>query len=133
LQKVELRKEGKNYQQIAKEARISVPNIKPILDKYGVDDVADYTNGEGKENDSISSRAYKLFHEEIMDPLEVAIALNLEASEVKRYYNDLCGLNKMESLARLHKQIGNNGIPWHYTTSFFRKAVDPLIESTLLI
>jgi len=30
---VELRKEGKNYQQIAKEARISVRYIKPILEE----------------------------------------------------------------------------------------------------
>lgn len=114
---VELRKEGRNYQEIAREARISVRDIKPILDKYGVDDLADNTDGDGKENDSdlhmsISSRAYKLFYEEGMSPLEVAIALNLEASEAKKYYNDFCELNNMESLARLHKQVGNEGVSW---------------------
>ena len=114
---VELRKEGKNYQQIAKEARISVRNIKPILDKYGVDDVTGYTGEDGKENNSdlhmsISSRAYKMFYEEGMDPIEVAIALNLEASEAKKYYSDFWELNNMESLARLHEQIGNEGASW---------------------
>lgn len=45
---VELRKEGMNYKVIAKEARISVHDIKPILNKYRVDHVTAYTN-DGEE------------------------------------------------------------------------------------
>jgi hypothetical protein len=134
---VELRKEGKNYQQIAKEARISVRNIKPILDKYRVDDLTDYTDGEVEKNSSdshmsISSRAYKLFYEEGMDPIEVAIALNLEASEAKRYYNDFWELNNMESLARLYKQVGNVGASWLLRLNMMTRtkgiSIDQIIE-----
>lgn len=114
---VELRKEGKTYQQIAKELRVSVRSIKPILDKYGVDDIADYPDGDGKENDSalpmsISSRAYKLFYEEGMTPLEVAIALNIEAPEAIRYHNEFLELNNRGTLVRLQMQVGNEGVLW---------------------
>lgn len=64
------------------------------------------------EEEERLSKEKKLFYEEGMDPIEVAIALNLEASEAKRYYTDFWELNNMESLARLHKQIGNEGISW---------------------
>jgi hypothetical protein len=72
---VECRKLGMTYKQIASEVQISVRDIKPILDKYGVDDSSGYTSNNGKEGDSeslmsISSRAYKLFAEEFMTPLE---------------------------------------------------------------
>jgi len=81
---VELRKEGMTYRQIAKEVMISVRDIGPILEKYGVDDVSGYSNNnlEDENSDSlisISSRAYKLFAEEFMTPLDVAIALNISA------------------------------------------------------
>ena len=38
---VELHKEGKSYRDISKIARISVRDIKPILQKYGADNVSE--------------------------------------------------------------------------------------------
>lgn len=38
---VELHKEDKSYRDISKIARISVRDIKPILQKYGVDNVSE--------------------------------------------------------------------------------------------
>ncbi|MGI0045203.1 MAG: hypothetical protein ACRD47_15975, partial [Nitrososphaeraceae archaeon] len=96
---VELRKQGMTYQQIAKKARISVRDIKPILIKYTVDDLSGYTaDNDGDEDDSgsllsISSRAYKLFRDEMMAPLEVAIKLNLDAKVAIRYHNEFLELN----------------------------------------
>ncbi|MGA7369507.1 MAG: hypothetical protein WBX01_10285 [Nitrososphaeraceae archaeon] len=72
-------REGKNYRQISKIARISVKDIKPILHKYGADGVSGYAASDYQVDDDIpiSSRAYKLFS------LQVSIALNLRAPEVK--------------------------------------------------
>jgi hypothetical protein len=113
---VELRKEGKSYRQIAKEAMISPRDIKPILVKYGVDDISGYSeNGRNKDPNSymsISSRAYKLYSEEMMTPTEVAIALNIEASEAIRYHDDFLQLNSRGILVKLFKEIGNEGISW---------------------
>lgn len=113
---VKLRKEGKNYRQIAEEARISPRDIKSILVKYRVNDISGYTNDDGKTDPdslmSISSRAYKLFVEEFMTPVEVAIALNLEAPEAMRYYDEFLQMNNRGTLVKLFKEIGNEGISW---------------------
>jgi len=112
---VKLRKEGKNYRQIAEEARISPRDIKSILVKYRVDDISEYTNNDGNINAdslmSISSRAYKLF-EEFMTPLDVAKALSLEAPEVMRYHDEFLELNGRGILAKLFKELGREGISW---------------------
>lgn len=113
---VELRKEGKNYREIAEEARISPRDIKKILLKYGVDDISGHSeNGGHGDSDSlmsISSKAYKLFSEEMMTPLEVAIALNLEAPEAMRYHDEFLELNGRGSLAKLFKGLNDNQISW---------------------
>jgi len=112
---VKLRKEGKNYRQIAEEARISPRDIKSILVKYRVDDISEYTKNDGNINAdslmSISSRAYELF-EEFMTPLDVAKALNLEAPEVMRYHDEFLELNGRGILAKLFKELGKEGISW---------------------
>lgn len=113
---VECRKLGMSYKQISKEVMISVRDIKPILKKYRVDDVSGYTDNDGNADPdslmSISSKAYKLFSEEMMPPLEVAIALNLEAPEAMRYHDEFLELNGRGTLAKLFKEIGNEGISW---------------------
>jgi hypothetical protein len=113
---VKLRKEGKNYRQIAEEARISPRDIKLILVKYRVNDISGYTNDDGKTDPdplmSISSRAYKLFAEEFMTPLEVAIALNLEAPEAMKYHDEFLALNNRGILAKLFKGLSDNQISW---------------------
>ncbi|MGH9982504.1 MAG: helix-turn-helix transcriptional regulator [Nitrososphaeraceae archaeon] len=113
---VELRKEGKSYRQIAEEARISPRDIKPILVKYGVDDISGYSeNGRNEDPNSymsISSRAYKLYSEEMMTPTEVAIAMNIEASEAIRYHDDALQLNNRGILVKLFKELNDKQILW---------------------
>lgn len=108
-------KEGKSYRQIAQLARISVRDIKPILNKYGADKPAGYTDTDGNADpDSlmpISSRAYKLFSE-FLTPLDVATTLHIEAPDAIRYHNEFLQLNNRGILAELFKEIGNEGISW---------------------
>jgi hypothetical protein len=114
---VELRKEGKSYRQIAKEAMISPRDIKLILDKYRVNDISSYSNADIGEEDSdslmsISSRAYKLFSEEMMIPLEVAIALNIEAPEAMKYHDEFLQLTNRGILVKLFKGLSDKQISW---------------------
>jgi hypothetical protein len=113
---VECRRLGMNYKQIANEVRISVRDIKPILVKYGVDDISGYSENGGNEDPdslmSISSRAYKLYSEEMMTPTEVAIALNIEASEAIRYHDDFLQLNSRGILVKLFKELSDKQISW---------------------
>jgi hypothetical protein len=114
---VECRKLGMNYKQIAKEVRISVRDIKPILVKYGVDDISGYSDADSGEEDSnslmsISSRAYKLFSEEMMTPLDVAMALNIEAPEAMKYHDDFLQLNNRGILVKLFKELSDKQISW---------------------
>jgi hypothetical protein len=114
---VKLRKEGKNYRQIAKEAMISPRDIKLILDKYGVSNISGYSDTDRGEDDSdslipISSRAYKLFAEEFMTPLDVAIALKIRAPEVREYHNEFLELNNKGILAKLFRELSNEEISW---------------------
>lgn len=48
----------------------------------------------------------------MMTPLEVAIALNLEAPEAMRYHDEFLELNGRGSLAKLFKGLNDNQISW---------------------
>jgi hypothetical protein len=61
---------------------------------------------------SISSRAYKLYSEEMMTPTEVAIALNIEASEAIRYHDDFLQLNNRRILVKLFEDLSDKQISW---------------------
>jgi hypothetical protein len=113
---VELYREGKPYRDISKIARVSVRDIKPILQKYGADKYLSNSQGSGiyfdNEGDIClpdSTKAYKLFAEG-KSPLEVSIALNLRAPEVKTLYREFWELRRMHSLVKLYNEIGNNGV-----------------------
>lgn len=108
--------EGKSYRQIAQLARISVRDIKPILEKYGADNAIEYpdTDGEIVDSDSlmpISSRAYKLFSE-FLTPLDVATTLHIGASDAIRLYNEYLELSGRGTLAKLFKELSNEEISW---------------------
>jgi hypothetical protein len=47
-----------------------------------------------------------------MTPLEVAIALNIEAPVAMRYYDEFLQINNRGTLVKLFKEIGNEGISW---------------------
>jgi len=70
-----LAEKGKTYREITKEAGVSPNTIKAVLNKAGLDEIA-----------SISSRAFELYVQQ-KTPVEVAIALNLEAKETIDYYH----------------------------------------------
>jgi hypothetical protein len=107
---LELYREGKNYRQIAKIARISVKDIKPILQKYGADSASRYALNDYRVEDiPISSKAYKLFSEG-KSPLQVSIELNLRAPEVKTFYKEYWELRRMHILAKTYEEIGDKGI-----------------------
>jgi len=111
---VQLYKEGKTYRDISKIAKISVRDIKPVLLKYGADNLSEYADiGHGYEDAAAilpnSTKAYKLFSEG-KSPLQVSIDLNLRASEVKTLYREHWELLKMHSLARLYDEIGDQGV-----------------------
>lgn len=65
---------GKTYHEIAKEARVSLRDIKGILNRGANEE-------EEKQSLSKASRAYKMFSEG-KSPVEVAIALDLREPEV---------------------------------------------------
>jgi hypothetical protein len=70
----------KTYHEIAKEARVSLRDIKGILDK-GV------LGAQEEQSQSKEAQAYKLFYEG-KSPIEVAIALNLREPDVTRLYKE---------------------------------------------
>ena len=113
---VECRREGMTYPKIAKECMISVRDIKPILLKYGTDNVSGCSDNEVQDHPdslmSISSRAYKLFHDEMVTPIEVAVRLNISAQDAMRYYYEYLELNNKGSLAKLLKGLSDEEISW---------------------
>ena len=84
---LDLLNQEKTYKQIAKIARVSVRDIKPVLEKA--------------EKEREKQLAYRLFSEG-KTPLEVAIELNLEEPEATRYYREHWKLRDLYSL--------NNGL-----------------------
>ncbi len=92
-------------------SRISVKDIKPILQKYGADNVSGYAANDYCNDDAIptSSKAYRLFSEG-KSPWQVSIELNLRAPEVKTLYREFWDLRRMHMLAKTYEEIGDNGI-----------------------
>ncbi len=86
-------KEGKTYAEIAKEARISLRDIGPILKKSGSD-----------QSLSNSSQAYLLFSEG-KSPIQVAIKLGLKEPEVHEFYKQYWKLQQLYSLYQVHEHV----------------------------
>lgn len=111
---VQLYSESKSYREISKMARISVRDIKPILQKYGADNLSRHPDIDYGVEDAAavlpnSTKAYKLFSEG-KSPLQVSIALNLRAPEVKILYKEYWELRRMHSLVRTYDEVGDSGI-----------------------
>ncbi|MGC2426924.1 MAG: hypothetical protein WA421_07810 [Nitrososphaeraceae archaeon] len=73
---VDLYENGSSYHEIAKQARISLRDIKGILDR-----------ANGIRSVSKSSRAYQMFCDG-KSPMEVAIALDMREPEVTQLYKE---------------------------------------------
>jgi hypothetical protein len=91
---------GESYRSIAKAAGVSPNTIKSISNRAGLD-----------ESTSISSRAFELFSEG-KTPLQVAIALNLEAEKAIQYHQQYYILLGCTEFTKVYPQIKDN--PWPY-------------------
>jgi len=91
---------GESYRSIMKAAGVSPNSIKAISNKAGID-----------ETTSISSRAFELYDQK-KTPVEVAIALNLEAEKAIQYHQEYFMLLGCTEFTKVYLQIKDN--PWPY-------------------
>src|ERR671910_3097000 len=91
---------GESYRDIVQKAKVSPNTIKAISNRAGL-----------AENTSISSRAFELYVQQ-KTPIEVAIALNLEAKEAIRYHQEYFMLLGCTEFTKLYIQIKEN--PWPF-------------------
>jgi predicted transcriptional regulator len=98
---IALYEKGKTYRQIAEEVKISPNSIKAILNKAGLD-----------QSTSLSSRAYELFSKDKMTPLQVAIALGLEADEAIRLHQEYFKLLGCSQFTMVYLTVKDN--PWPF-------------------
>jgi predicted transcriptional regulator len=97
---IALAEKGKAYREITKEAGVSPNTIKAVLNRAGLD-----------ETTSTHSRAFKLFSEG-RTPLQVAIALSLEADEAIKYHQEYYMLLGCTEFTKVYLRIKDN--PWPY-------------------
>ena len=93
---IALAEKGETYRDITKKAGVSPNTIKAVLNKAGLD-----------ETTSISSRAFELYVQQ-KSPVEVAIALNLEAEKAIRYHQDYIMLLGLTEFTKIYIQIKDN-------------------------
>lgn len=93
---LELHNLGKTYSEIAKEARISVRDIKPILVK-----------AESGQTLSVSSQAYKLFSED-QTATQVAITLDIRQPQASELLTEYWKLQQLDQLYQIFQEIKNN-------------------------
>ena len=91
---------GESYRCIAQKAKVSPNTIKMLANRASLD-----------ESTSISSRAFELYVQQ-KTPVEVAIALNLEAEKAIRYYQQYFMLLGITEFTKVYLQIKDN--PWPY-------------------
>jgi transposase len=93
---VELYENGSSYHEIAKEARVSLRDIKGILDK-----------ANGVHTMSKSSQAYQMFSEG-KSPTEVAITLDIREPEVTQLYRESWTLKQIYDLNCIYQETNGN-------------------------
>ena len=91
---------GESYRDISRKAKVSPNTIKVISNRAGLD-----------ETTSISSRAFELYVQQ-KTPIEVAIALNIEAKEAIRYHQEYIMLLGLTEFTKIYIQIKDT--PWPY-------------------
>ncbi len=103
---IKLGEEGKSTWFIAEAAHVSLKDIGTIIRRH---------TGEGEElacqgkGLSINSRAFKLFKEG-KNKVDVAIALDIDADQVLRRYEDYLRLLSLDHLTAMYKELGNYGL-----------------------
>jgi hypothetical protein len=96
----------KNYNEISRIARISMRDIKPILDKA-------YQEKERKEHKSISVQAYELFSKG-KTPLQVAIDLNIGEGSATQHYTEYLRLVQLDTVTQLYLDL--KGDIWNFVS-----------------
>ena len=91
---------GESYRDISRKAKVSPNTIKAISNRAGLD-----------ETTSISSRAFELYVQQ-KTPVEVAIALNLEAEKAINYYYQYFMLLGITEFTKAYLQVKDN--PWPF-------------------
>ena len=91
---------GEPYRNIAQRAKVSPNTIKMLANRAGLD-----------ETTSISSRAFELYVQQ-RTPVQVAIALNLEAEKAINYYHQYFMLLGITEFTKAYLQVKDN--PWPF-------------------
>jgi len=89
--------QNKTYSEIAKIAKISPRDIKPIIDKA-------HKEKERQEHKALFVQAYELFSKG-KKPLEVAIILNLGQAQVTAYYADYLKLVQLDDITKIYQEL----------------------------
>jgi plasmid maintenance system antidote protein VapI len=95
---IQLHKEGKTQREIAQAAHMSVRDISKIIRKL---------DGIPTEEKSIETQALDLFYQG-KKPIEVAVALNLNAQKISKLYKDYLNLTGFHKLVVLYEEIKEN-------------------------
>jgi DNA-binding CsgD family transcriptional regulator len=90
-------KENKTYSEIAKIAKISPRDIKPIIDKA-------YQEKERQAHKSLSVQAYDLFSQG-KTPLQVSVILHIGATEVTHYYTQYLSLVRLDDITKIYLEF----------------------------
>jgi hypothetical protein len=105
---IELYKQDKTTREIAQRAHMSPRDIGVIIKKVKAE--VQRESGETEEefdnirSKSKESQAFKMFSEG-EDPVDVVIALDIPADEVRAIYLDYWGLNDMHKLVEVYEEI----------------------------
>ena len=91
---------GESYRDIAQRVNVSPNTIKAISNRAGLD-----------ESTSISSRTFELYVQQ-KTPVDVAIALNLEAEKAINYYHQYFMLLGITEFTKAYLQVKDN--PWPF-------------------
>src|ERR671915_781844 len=109
----ELYNQGKTYQQIAREARVSVRDIKPALEKAEkekekelgiVNQEREERSGNIPQQQKPSSQAYRLFSQG-KTPLDVAAELNIREVEATKYYREYWRLKHLYRFDQIYEDV----------------------------
>ena len=101
---------GESYRDIAQKAKVSPNTIKAISNRAGLG-----------ESTSISSRALELYVQQ-KTPVEVAIALNLEAEKAINYYHEYFMLLGITEFTKAYLQVKDNPWPFINLVNLVQKA-----------
>jgi hypothetical protein len=96
--------QNKTYHEIAKIARISPRDIKPIIDKA-------INEKERQAHKSLSVQAYELFYKG-KTLLEVTIDLNLGLAQATAYYGEYLKLVGLDNITKIYQEL--QGGVWYF-------------------